>query len=487
MKSLATDIKSKLLRCRKLYFKPASVSESRTFLSALILLLVSSTAFSQTPVEWGTSGNSLTGAEYIGTNNNTDFIIRTNGSTALKLKANGQMVLKDLEGLGNGIVLFDNNGKFNPLLLSGNPSEVLLGDGTFGTMPGTFTSGSSGKIFYTGGKVGIGTSSPNFKLDVDGDMRVTQNLYLQGQLVIAEKIETAKEMKARSIQVDSILMDSTAAFYGTSTFNDNVEMNERLNVDGDLNVLGNASIMGNLSTMGNFTFASNKTIGVLHLPSGAEARLFGPSVLPVPIDPCIFPDITNVFEGMLQSSGVNSDGYTNVMSMGFDGANAIIDLAGANNSTVPPRLLMNYYCGKDIHMCTGANGGSVFMATAASGKVGIGEEYVPAGYKLAVKGKIISEEVFVALRNTWPDYVFSKEYKLRSISELQSFISANKHLPGLPSAAEIENAQGLALGEFQAKILEKIEEQALYIIQLNNRLNAVETENTELKKVLSNR
>jgi hypothetical protein len=48
--------------------------------------------------------------------------------------------------------------------------------------------------------------------------------------------------------------------------------------------------------------------------------------------------------------------------------------------------------------------------------------------------------------------------------ELEKFIAREKHLPNIPSAAEIKD-KGLNLSEFQMKLLEKIEELTLYTMQ----------------------
>ena len=93
-----------------------------------------------------------------------------------------------------------------------------------------------------------------------------------------------------------------------------------------------------------------------------------------------------------------------------------------------------------------------------------------AGYKLRVGGKIFSEEVRVQLQSAWPDYVFEKNYKKLSLAELEKYLQANKHLPNIPSAKEVE-ATGQNVGEIQRKMLEKIEELSLYIIELKKEID----------------
>ena len=99
-----------------------------------------------------------------------------------------------------------------------------------------------------------------------------------------------------------------------------------------------------------------------------------------------------------------------------------------------------------------------------------------AGYKLKVFGKIIGEEVRVQLKTAWPDYVFEKNYKKLSIDELEKYVDENKHLPNIPSAKEIEK-DGQHLGELQRKMLEKIEELSLYVIELKKEIDQLKTKN----------
>lgn len=103
------------------------------------------------------------------------------------------------------------------------------------------------------------------------------------------------------------------------------------------------------------------------------------------------------------------------------------------------------------------------MRITSSGDVGIGTDN-PNGYKLAVAGKVRAQEIKVEMAN-WPDYVFDKSYHLRSLSETESHIKAKGHLPGIPTAVEVK-ASGIDLGEMNAKLLQKIEELTLYLIEL---------------------
>ncbi len=115
-----------------------------------------------------------------------------------------------------------------------------------------------------------------------------------------------------------------------------------------------------------------------------------------------------------------------------------------------------------------------------SGSVGIGTSNA-FGYKLAIAGKIITEEVKVALKENWPDFVFKNNYNLRTLEEVEKHINKKGHLPEIPSEVEVIT-NGINLGEMDAKLLLKIEELTLYIIHMNKRINQLETENKELKE-----
>lgn len=125
------------------------------------------------------------------------------------------------------------------------------------------------------------------------------------------------------------------------------------------------------------------------------------------------------------------------------------------------------------------------------GNVGIGTPVVASGYKLSVVGKIMAEGVKVELQSRWPDYVFEDKHKLRPLSEVEKFIKENGHLPEIPSATEV-GREGIDLGAMDAKLLQKVEELTLYMIQMNERgqqlearVQQLENENKKLKEQLN--
>lgn len=118
--------------------------------------------------------------------------------------------------------------------------------------------------------------------------------------------------------------------------------------------------------------------------------------------------------------------------------------------------------------------GSERFRITENGNVGIGTSD-PKGYKLAVNGNIRAKEIKVEAY-PWPDYVFTKEYQLPTLQETEKYIKDKGHLLGIPSAAEVE-AKGINLGEMNAKLLQKIEELTLHLIEQNKAIESLTSEN----------
>jgi hypothetical protein len=107
----------------------------------------------------------------------------------------------------------------------------------------------------------------------------------------------------------------------------------------------------------------------------------------------------------------------------------------------------------------------IIMASE-NGNVGIGK--MNPKNKLDVNGTIHSQEVKVDMDN-WSDFVFKKEYNLPTLKEVENHIAEKGHLENIPSEEEVLK-NGINLGEMNAKLLQKIEELTLYMINQNKQI-----------------
>jgi hypothetical protein len=130
-----------------------------------------------------------------------------------------------------------------------------------------------------------------------------------------------------------------------------------------------------------------------------------------------------------------------------------------------------------IGRCTDITTGAMSKLMVVGNNVGIGTDN--PYYKLDVNGTIRAKEVKVNL-NSGADFVFEPGYRLKPLDEVHSFIKENKHLPEIPTAEEMTNGD-TNLGELQVKLLQKIEELTLYVIQQNDEIQALKTKLTEME------
>ena len=145
---------------------------------------------------------------------------------------------------------------------------------------------------------------------------------------------------------------------------------------------------------------------------------------------------------------MSNTGFAGIVNFDPDNGNIIFGLSSQQNSSA----------GQSISL-------PEMMRITKDGRVGIGTTN-PA-YPLSVNGQIQAKEIRV--ETGWSDYVFDKKYKLPSLSEVESYIQKHQHLPGIPSAEEIVK-NGLPVAEVNTKMMAKIEELTLYVIEMEKRI-----------------
>ncbi|MGE9516797.1 MAG: hypothetical protein ACQPRH_05620 [Solitalea-like symbiont of Tyrophagus putrescentiae] len=167
-----------------------------------------------------------------------------------------------------------------------------------------------------------------------------------------------------------------------------------------------------------------------------------------------------------------SDGYSNggIFFGGSSYSESTTGIASSNNGSYGPQNGLNFW----------ANG-SLAMAIDTNGKIGLGVDPSKITgkdsekFKLLVKGAIKATNLQISNLDKWPDYVFDKNYTLASLHSLEKFVNTNKHLPNFPSAKQIENDNNsMSVSNIITSLLKTVEEQALYIIEMNKKVESIQ-------------
>ena len=168
--------------------------------------------------------------------------------------------------------------------------------------------------------------------------------------------------------------------------------------------------------------------------------------------------------------------YIKIRSINFNtGFNTY--LTTGNEPNLVKRLPMTYDWDLVVGNTFTSSEGILAIKAASNGNVGIGTANPTE--KLAVSGTIRAKEIKVEA-NPWPDYVFNDDHQLMPLDSLASFVKENKHLPNIAPAKSVEE-NGVALGELNRKLLQKIEEMTLYLIDQSREIKSLKNEVQSLK------
>ncbi len=361
----------------------------------------------------------------------------------------------------------------NTLALSQNGGSVLLPTGV--TSQWT-TSGSN--IYYNSGNVGIKTNSPASPLSFGNDLGDKVSMFYSNA-----SSQYGLGLQNALFQIYCAASTDNIAFgYGSSS-----SFNEVMRIKGT----------GRVGIGTNNPSAKLDIVSADNTPTTEIARFMPNNLSQGPV----------IHWGGIQQGGTSANSNFEVNAKGTghillhtspSGATASSGNVGIGINSPTFKLHVNGSFRVENEVSVG--GGNIFSIDApgvgggrlkigTDGKVTLGNTSTPGTYRLYVADGIMTERLKVALKSTgnWADYVFSNDYRLMPLEKVDKFIQENKHLPGVPSAAEVVET-GIDVATMDAKLLEKIEELTLYMIDLKKenlllkaRIEALETKPNQTK------
>jgi cytoskeletal protein CcmA (bactofilin family) len=414
----------------------------------LFILIFTALFYGANAQSWNLTGNAGTSSSnFIGTTDDRPLIFKTNNTEHVRILPDGnigigtetpaeKLHIKDGSLIISNTVINNPNPIYNLLTFridderTGRPVAAWRLDNLFANEFGLHLShamypflepGNSSLFLCINGFIGMGNKNPRSKLDVTGG-------------IYADDATIAGTVTANTLNTHS------ATITGNTNINGNVgigtnDPQAKLDVNGSLRAQS-ADISGRITA--EEVMVNNRGsfdgLGTYYLHVVNTSNLRG-----------------NVFIGTnSQQANIEVNGLITAQT-----AN-ILGTLTANALKVP----------------------NITGNVSFTGNVGIGISSHNK-YKLDVKGTIRAEEVLVCL-NQGCDFVFEEDYELMGLEELEKYIKTNKHLPEVAPAAVME-AEGINVSEMSAKLLQKIEELTLYILQQEKKMTDLQHQINELK------
>ena len=178
----------------------------------LALTIATNLLMSQAGAKWSTGLNIIGSGEAFGTSNNFPILFYANNGLKMTLGTNGVLNLNSFSGIGNRVLLTDANGNLYalPQGASGQFCKAMA-HGEFTKWCRQLDRSGRSQLYNTNNvKVGIGTSNPLYLLDVNGDVRVKKNLYVEGQILITDRLESGTvRTDTMRANTGSVIIDDT--------------------------------------------------------------------------------------------------------------------------------------------------------------------------------------------------------------------------------------------------------------------------------------
>ncbi len=370
-----------------------------------------------------------------------------------------------------------------------NASSINANQGTFTQGVSAGNTSINGILNVTGQlsaqSLSLSDINATNNVAVGKDLTVTGQSQLKGGVTIvgtttAGDVQVNGVLNAKSISITDVTTTGNAMIgkdinvTGKGLVGGDLTVNGKLNAQTlsltDVTSTGNVSIGQNLTVSGSTQLNGTVNTGAV---SASSITTTGNIATAQDLNVSGNTTLNNLtINGQLTSKGFSADG---INTQGSIVAGQNLSVSGAttvNTLQVTGAMNAGVITATDFKK---ADGTSLFNFdnTVISQTLNVAADHVPSNYKMAVGGNIIVTGVDVKIPQKWPDYVFTDRHKLLTLDEVNAYIKEHGHLPGVLSAAEMQTKQNYSLSEMDAKLLEKVEELTLYIIELKKEIEAL--------------
>ncbi|MEI7628949.1 MAG: hypothetical protein WCJ80_11955 [Bacteroidota bacterium] len=335
---------------------------------------------------------------------------------------------------------------------------------------------------YVGGKVGIGTSTPACKLEVNGDVSVGLNNSTMPITGYGAKL------KLFGLN-DGVSWDPTwIARYNSAPDNTEIRVNLGDNNHGDDKFVVGTTYWDGDVWQPAMAVKNNGFVGIGTDDPKAKLHVVSKPILGTTVG--AVETLTKIDAQVTSGNTLSITDYTvrdaNGSASNWESASYIRGLDVDNYFVSQSGVLNGLFCWTKLKPKAGkvefGSASKTYLSMDATGsmlssKVGINISSQRANQtpraELEVNGTILASEVKVESVSNFADFVFDKDYKLRDLKEVNSYIEENGHLPEIPSAKEVKE-NGMNLVDMQVKLLQKVEEMTLYIIAQEKKMKAMQ-------------
>ncbi|GEM_PF-2408499 len=438
------------------------------------------------------------------------FQVNGGGSTA---SYDGQTYIEAMRLLGNGNVgigtttpaaRLDVNGQIK--ISGGSPGtgKVLTSDATG---LATWTANTSSQwttnetnVYYNGGNIGIGTTTPNAPLQFANTVANRKIVLYEGQNNDFQFYGFGAIGATLRYNVDGTGSDH--AFFAGSSL---TSANELMRIKGNGNVgIGTATpteklhVAGNLKvdnhwfwqadknfymkSAGDFTFDFDDNDGndywAVWAPTTTE-------ILTVRNNGKVGIGTTSPTAKLHVNGDVRVEGNFSMAATPTFSIDSASVVGGRFLVNSDGRIGMGVPASKLENKCKLSINGPTYIGDFGAGyNSDFVRDSLIDDYFLWVEKGIVSEDFAIAEVTAWDDYVFNEDYQLSSLQTVEAFITANKHLPNIPSEAEVKK-DGYSLHKLNRGLLKTIEEQTLHAIRQEKKISTLENKVTELEAALN--